>query len=221
MRFLSRALVREVIGLCSALFSALSLPGTLASQQASVNAGSAPEAMESSSRCFLPRPLARCRSYIVTEFGLSKLVTSEDGANPDSYRWDLGVMYNRPNDSAVGGTVALTVGDAIGQYRFGVRGRYRRWMNGGVFGANVSPGVFVWRDPPLDTGSRATFGSRSGIGLDLEVSWSAADWLSLVGQVEHANYGVAAQVGVRVGSLLGITLGPLAALGLVGLASGE
>ena len=79
--------------------------------------------------CWRGHPLPECRSFLVTEVGLSypmnKTATNGRGA---VIAGDLGWMRNISDRAAVGGTAHARIGIGDDYARAGVRARYRRWL---------------------------------------------------------------------------------------------
>jgi hypothetical protein len=151
--------------------------------------------------CFSPRPLPRCGSFWITEFGLLQFLGTPPG-NPEDERrtllsWEVGYMGNLSPAQAVGGSLFLAGND--NQFRLGVRGRYRVWM-GEAAALELGPGVIALHSDE-DLEIRGTPGASIQVGL----SWR--DWLTLVGQTEFTRSGTNFQVGGRFGSYVGALLG--------------
>jgi hypothetical protein len=163
---------------------------------------------ESESVCFVGKPMPRCKTFWLTEFGYYHRAlgtgfiqdfetASFDRPDLDNhYAWDIGFMSNRSPLTAIGGTVHLGA-DGSG-VRIGLKGRHRRWIAGnGVM--DVSAGV-------LRAGIRAPYPELNeaayGVTGDVALGWR--DWAALTvradvlrgdGRTVSALYG-----GVRLGS---------------------
>lgn len=163
--------------------------------------------------CLHPRPLARCGTFLISEFGIARSL--EDFMNADSARgvWELGLMRNRSPTTALGAGIMLTVGADLGHVALNIR--YRRWLAPGI-PLDVVPGVIV-------LGSEDDFRLARMLGFTAHVGVSLSDIVGAFGQLEiidHPERGVAPRLylGGRLGSIPGAVAG-LAAAGLLALAS--
>ena len=88
--------------------------------------------------------------------------------------WELGRMFNRGPQHAVGGTVLLAANDNA--LRLGVMARYRRWL-ALALPLDVAPGLVVLQtDQDLELEAR--------LGLTGHMDASLRDWLGVFAQVE-------------------------------------
>ena len=122
----------RLIVCCLALLGTISAPG--AAQQTGGR-------RDTSAVCFNPSPLPRCRSFAVVEFELMGLRnrSPESYTAPGQFSYsgsldahasvEFGWLRNLNDRSALGGT--LFAGSMSGDGgRYGVKGRYRRWLDG-------------------------------------------------------------------------------------------
>lgn len=171
--------------------------------------------------CFQPQPLPACRSFWISEFGIAAHVTSprtvqetihsDDGSTYEIsdypprtlVLWEVGRMANRSNGSALGGGffIAIPPGE-LGQTRFGIRGRYHRWLSNGT-AVEIGPGVMMLRTH--QQGDVHTL--HPAVGISLQGAYSAADWLGAVGQAEATRHGIAVQLGGRLAGRIGALSG--------------
>lgn len=190
-------------------------------------------ASDTAAACFAGNPLPQCKTFWITEVGyyhrafgggsLQQSVPPGAYRRPDLYNhfaWELGRMSNRGPRAAVGGT--LLIGGGGSGFRYGVKGRYRRWV-GERSSLDVSAG-------PLGVVTRSQYSEPriSGYGITGGVALGWKDWAAVTvnadavrGQGRNAGalYG-----GVRLGSYPAIvaTAGIAAYIGLLlVLLSGE
>lgn len=123
---------------------------------------------------FKPKPLPKCSSFLITEFGWSfGLGKSSDKGNLRLLNWELGYMVNRDEHSAIGGTFVIAVEPDGGASRLGLKVRYRRWLSNGA-SLDIAPGILI-----LSGKNKFSFPSFTGhVGLNL------SEWFALTGQVE-------------------------------------
>lgn len=175
-----------------------------AAQRTAVTAAPASEGRA----CFQPRPMPLCKSFFITEFGVQYFVSPPPGVHNQRRllgTWELGYMRNRSERDAVGGSLFLSTNDQAN--RIGVRGRYRRWVGGGV-AVDVSPALIVFESDENLEGS-GKLGAALGAGVSFH------DYVGINTQVEAVESGVRFQAGVRLGGLPGVISGiglPLVAL---------
>ena len=164
--------------------------------------------------CFAAHPLPRCRSYWLTEFGLSLRLDPHPETESGSATLELGYMVNRSPRSALGAAVFLRGGEPVGG--IGLRPRYRRWFNSQV-SLDVAPGVVL---KTLGGGQFAlkvpTFSGQVGLNL--------GSGLALTGQVDIArnatgNFpnGSSTDVAWYAGGRLGGGIGVAGVLGFLAL----
>jgi hypothetical protein len=129
--------------------------------------------------------------------------------------WELGLMFNRGERSAIGGTLFAGV---LGSFRWGFKGRYRRWLNSST-SIDFSPGVL------LGAGDYEAPSFTGHVGLNIEdrlafiSQWDVLtnpwhwDGTRSVKRMEVGWYG-----GIKLGSkpaLYGVALEGLAAVVLI------
>lgn len=181
---------------------------------------------------FRGRPLPACRSFLITEFGLNRVLT---GGPRDAEPWcvtgEFGLMGNVSPRDALGGTLLVEFDD--NGNRVGLKARHRRWLAGPggqarQMSVEVSGGLFFkgsdryddfyetcadgrertcWRERMIQYPSPVT-----------AVQFNLADWVSLASQIEwirldHGESTWAAYAGIRLGSYAGVvgSLGAVAA----------
>src|SRR5687767_9744145 len=138
---------------------------------------------ESESGCFVGKPLPRCKTFWLTEFGyyhraigtgfIQEFETASfDRPDLDNhYTWDIGFMSNRSPRTAIGGTVHLGADNS--GVRIGLKGRHRRWIAGkGVM--DVSAGV-------VRAGIRAAYPAlhEAALGLTGDVDLGGWEWAAV------------------------------------------
>jgi hypothetical protein len=144
--------------------------------------------------CFRGRPLPHCRTFWLTEFGVSPF----DGM----FGWELGGMRNLGTHSAVGGTLYLRVD---GGTAYGVKPRFRRWLSP-VVALDVSPGVIILA------------GARNSVGFAGHAGVSLGDLLAFTLQAETVPPGFDAGKRIRLSGGARLGAGPGAITGIAGLA---
>lgn len=126
-------------------------------------------------------PLPYCKSFLLTEAELAYRFNSPPKFNNRQHSflsWDLGIMVNRGEHSAIGGTLFLGIDDASTAMRFGIRPRYRRWLSR-TSSLDFSTGIFVVKP---DAGSERLLGLSGHVGLNL------SNWFGFAGRVEFTPY---------------------------------
>jgi hypothetical protein len=164
--------------------------------------------------CFAAHQLPRCRSYWLTEAGVSARLDSHPQTESGSATLELGYMVNLSSRSALGATVFLRGGEPVGG--IGFRPRYRRWFNSQV-SLDVAPGlVFKAMSGGQFLLKAPTFSGQVGLNL--------GSGLALTGQVDVARNalgsfanGRATDVAWYAGGRLGGGLGVAGMLGFVAL----
>lgn len=131
---------------------------------------------------FRPRPKSECDLFWITETsamyrfaGGSRLILDPDEEREPRFFFsgELGLMKNRTENAAIGGTLYFGITSDI--YRFGIKGRYRRWMGQKSF-LDLVPGVILGGgDSKSDLNLPGLVG-HIGVGL--------SDWIHLSGQIE-------------------------------------
>lgn len=123
---------------------------------------------------FTPKPFPECRSFMITEFGLSYgLDKPSDESNLRLVTWELGYMVNRDEHSAIGGTLFIGVEPDGGASRLGLRARYRYWLSGNK-SLDIAPGVLI-------TGWESKFGFPS---FTFQTGLNLNSWFAITGQVD-------------------------------------
>jgi hypothetical protein len=164
--------------------------------------------------CFAAQPLPRCRSYWLTEAGLSVRLDHHPETESGSATLELGYMVNLSPSSALGAAVFFRGGEPVGG--IGFRPRYRRWFNSHV-SLDVAPGIVL---KTLSGGQftlkAPTFSGQLGLNL--------GSGLALTGQVDVARNAVgtfangsSADVAWYAGGRLGSGLGVAGILGFLAL----
>jgi hypothetical protein len=170
--------------------------------------------------CFAGHPLPRCRSFWLTEAGLSVRLDphgwtpSGPETESGSATLELGYMVNLSPRSALGAAVFLRGGEPVGG--IGFRPRYRRWFNNHV-SLDVAPGLVL---KTLSGGQftlkAPTFSGQVGLNL--------GSGLALTGQVDVARNAVgtfangsSTDVAWYAGGRLGSGVGVVGILGFLAL----
>lgn len=168
------------------------------------------DTIQAKPRCFTGRPLPRCKTFWLTEVGSYRAMAGTEFTQQfepsysfklphlhDHLSWEVGVMANRNQRSAVGGTVLAGL-ERQGAARLGLKGRYRHWLgeqgmldvSGGALRASMR---LPHPEPPA---------TAYGITGDVALGWR--DWAAITvrgdalrgeGRTVSAVYG-----GVRLGS---------------------
>jgi hypothetical protein len=135
--------------------------------------------------CWRGKPLAECRSFLITEVGLSYSLSGPTMNGAPVVAGDLGWMKNISERAAVGGTAHARFSPGDEYARAGVRARYRRWL--GRNSVDLSPGIIlVSRDTntleyyPPGFAASATFNLGAVAGLTLEADYGRYSRLELV-----------------------------------------
>jgi hypothetical protein len=157
--------------------------------------------------CFAGRPLPECRTFWLIEvelfhrsFGSGSIqrVPTPGYHRPDLNNhasWEFGGMSNRSGHTAVGGTFLFGLGGS--GVRFGLKGRYRRWVTEQGF-VDVSAG-------PLHAATRSQYpqlrASGNGITGDIALGWR--DWAAFSVRADAVRGGGRGASAVYVGGRLG------------------
>jgi hypothetical protein len=168
----------------------------------------------SAQACFAPHPLPRCRSYWITEAGLSARLDPHPETESASATLELGYMANVGSRSALGAAVFFRGGEPVGGV--GIRPRYRHWVGQRV-SVDVAPGIVV---KALSGGQ---FSLRSP-GFSGQVGLNVGSGFGLTGQVDVVRLelggfpnGTVRDVAWYAGARLGGGLGVAGMLGFLGL----
>jgi hypothetical protein len=164
--------------------------------------------------CFAGHPLPSCRSFWLTEAGLSVRLDPHPETESGSATLELGYMVNLNPRSALGAAVFLRGGEPVGG--IGFRPRYRRWFNSDV-SLDVAPGIVL---KTLSGGQftlkAPTFSGQLGLNL--------GSGFALTGQVDVPRNAVGAfpngsstDVAWYAGGRLGSGLGVAGILGFLAL----
>lgn len=168
--------------------------------------------------CFTARPLPECRTFLVSEVGLGRRVAGTEP--PDQQEIDqmmewrfvmeLGLMVNRDEATALGGSVVIRVGDET--IIWGPRARYRRWLADGraweiAAAALLTSGDVAWADEPASV----RWASYDGLGGELGAALVLARWLAVGADVTAlpfagGGWDVSLQPSVRITGPLGLSL---------------
>jgi hypothetical protein len=121
--------------------------------------------------CFRPRPLAACKSLLITEFAVGAKVLDPATRQDDVYyTGEFGWMVNVAGRSALGGALQLGIDDES-DYRIGLKPRYRHWFTA-MTSIDVAAGLLLFGDgveSPGFTGHVAVNFSRIvGAGIRFE-----------------------------------------------------
>ncbi len=167
--------------------------GQIASQQSESSHKLTPKKKFS----FKPGPVSECKSFLITEFGVFYgLDKSSDQSNLRLVTWELGLMENRNEHSAIGGTFVLAADPDGGASRLGLKARYRYWLTNKK-SVDIAPGI-------LFSSSKTGFEFPSftcNAGLNLNT------WFAVTGQVDIIRWESATKtegyLGLKVGTPTG------------------
>ena len=128
--------------------------------------------------CFRGKPLPKCKTFWITEFGYSLKLDEQPRRYQSSgtnfyFTWEYGLMRNLNQKSALG--AALFGGADDNGHRFGVKPRYRRWLDNST-GLDICAGV-------LFGGENNQFSPRFP-GMTSHVGLNFGDWLALTAHLE-------------------------------------
>jgi hypothetical protein len=161
--------------------------------------------------CFKARPLPRCSSIVVVEAGFGAAVGSHPDPEVSTFTIEAGYMTNRTDRWSLGATVFVKGGDPINGY--GVRPRYRYWLEDNKASVDFAPGVIV---RTFNSHSKAPAFSGQ---VALNLGWA----LAITGQVDHVRYTddygtdrLASYLGARLASGAAI-VGAVGFIALVGI----
>jgi hypothetical protein len=186
--------------------------------------------------CWRGRPLARCRAFLLVELSAPRHLAGTridpgvaehgsghprwDQALASQFTYDIGMMVNVGERSAVGGTLTAGIAgeDPGRELVVGATGRYRRWL-GPVMAADVGAGVLrmpvgIARQNPYGPGilrvsvhrPAVMAEARLGVGDLIAVSGRAMLATDGRGRTHRAVFG-----GASVGSTLTATVTALSA----------
>jgi hypothetical protein len=79
--------------------------------------------------CFRGKPLLECKTFWITEFGYNHRLDRFSDSN-SYFTWETGLMRNVNRQTAIGATLFFGA-DPYG-HRYGLKPRYRRWLNNSV-----------------------------------------------------------------------------------------
>jgi len=157
------------------------------------------EETKGSSICFRGRPLPKCRSFLLTELSYSHRFDAQPNNSYSSssanyyFTWEIGWMKNLKGSSALGATLFLGADDDGA--RFGLKTRYRRWLNR-TTSLDLSPGILLLGSNNQFEPSFPGFTGHAGLNF--------GDWFALIIQVEAIYLDT---VGTDVGWYGGFKLG--------------
>jgi hypothetical protein len=127
--------------------------------------------------CYRGRPSPKCKTFWITEFGYSFRLDQQPGRYPSDanfyFTWEYGLMGNLNQKSALGAAFMLGADDD--GHRYGVKSRYRRWLDKTV---SVDLGAGV-----LFGGENNQFNPRFP-GMTSHIGLNFGDWLALTTHVE-------------------------------------
>jgi len=156
------------------------------------------------------RPLADCGAFWVLETGWC-LLQKESNVREEKKRFlftaDVGYMRNITANSAVGATAYVGADDDAGQ--FGLRLRYRRWLNRDV-SLDVSPGILLTGEDNRVTPSFPGFVGTLTLGF---ADWAGITVLYQAIRYERSNFDYAiADSGTQKSLYIGARFGSYAAI---------
>jgi hypothetical protein len=142
--------------------------------------------------CWRGRPLATCRSFVVTEFGVANLINLSDG--PDFFSrgyfvWQLGAMVNLSQVFALGPVFLASTDDDY--LWLGLRGRLRSRVSSHIY-FDLSVGPYL---------------NDSGYSVELALGFD--DWIALSHTRERLRGIWVGHTGVKLGSWPGTVVGLL------------
>jgi hypothetical protein len=163
--------------------------------------------------CFRGKPGSECSAFWILEFAVSGRLDEPPTARlreGPAYHvtGELGQMFNSGSRTAFGGT--LYVGGDDDGSRFGVKGRFRRWLTPAV-SLDLSPGILIAGTNNEFELEFPAFVGHAGLNL--------GDWIGLFAETEMIRYGspeigfegetspgtdLAWYAGVKLGSYSGI-----------------
>lgn len=135
--------------------------------------------------CFNARPLADCHTFAVTEVALGRRLVGTTAPNDQhidqmmDWRvvFDIGLMVNRDERSAIGGSGVLRIGDEILILGAGVR--FRRWLPNGRAWELSAAALHASSDVSWegrDVSVRKA--SYDGVGVEVGGSWIPYRWVA-------------------------------------------
>ncbi|HEX5869272.1 MAG TPA: hypothetical protein VFY65_02585 [Longimicrobium sp.] len=155
--------------------------------------------------CGKGRPASACRAFLVAH--LNYFPDRDDdrtAAEPWSLmEWEVGGMANLAPGHAVG--AALAVGTSDTGFHAALKGRYRRWLTGGV-ALDAGAGFLVTQHPPR------TYPHDTLAGVTADAALGLTDWVAVSGRAYLLGGAVGgghlsgAEVGVRVGTGPGLVV---------------
>lgn len=196
----SRGAPGLVVTAALTLLPLLTAPTNLAAQ-------SRPAAAQSTGgSCFRGRPLPRCDSFWLTEFGFGWRVVESDAVPEDRESWlysaEIGHMWNTSETRALGGTIFADFSDDA--TRLGLRPRGRLWLGGGT-SAELAPFVVLVtnddRYPDVAPGGGAVASLNV---MDYGALTLQADVLRLSSTAGETGAETSIHAGVRAGSWAGM-----------------
>ena len=142
------------------------------------------------SLCWRGHPYPECRSFLITEVGISYALGSPPAhVGTGAFVADLGLMKSISELAAVGGTAHARLG---GDYaRAGVRGRYRRWL-GRSTSVDLSPGIILVNKDESFRTDYLPPGVVAGAALNL------GDLFAFSLEAEYGRYSVTEYVGTEI-----------------------
>lgn len=125
---------------------------------------------------FRPRPKSECDLFWITETSAMYRLVGASRLREEPgffFSGELGLMKNRTENTAMGGTLYFGITSDI--YRFGIKGRYRHWLGQRAF-LDFAPGLI------LGGGDSKSELNLPGLAGHLGIGFS--DWVHLASQVE-------------------------------------
>ncbi len=136
------------------------------------------EESEGKSLCWRGQPLPKCKSFLITEFGIYYRLarTPKPSVSANKNHWwlagDLGWMKNISPKYAVGGTFFVGANPEDDLWRLGIRAKVRHWLRPNL-SFDFAPGVMVGMH---NEDNQVGFSGHLGLNL--------GDWVSAVTQVD-------------------------------------
>lgn len=136
-------------------------------------------AMEGRALCFKGEPLPTCRSFWITEAGYVYGLAGIPHQDHHYATWELGLMANTSEQSAIGGTLyaGLQFGEGL---RWGLKARYRRWLANSL-SIDVAPGIL------LSVAEKSSPGFTGHVGFNVDDRFAFVSQWDVVTNPWHWN----------------------------------
>lgn len=167
--------------------------------------------------CFRARPFADCRTFLVSEVGLGlRALGTQAPAGQEidqMMEWrvamEAGLMVNRDQRDALGGSAVIRIGDEI--IIWGPRARYRRWLRSRA-AWEVSAAALVASSDGPDDPSGVRWASYDGLGGEVGGSFILSPWVAVGADLvampfAGGGWDVSVQPSLRITGPAGLGLG--------------